>query len=165
MHQEDFAQIEGFWEYTITSCGRVINNNTGRELALTEVRGGELTVGLMRHGKTHRRSVKRLIAEAFVEGEDEINDTPVLLDGRKDNLYSSNIVWRPRWLAWKYSQQFKEPQPHWYLYGPIYDIIHNDRYDSVIDASMITGQLAEDIFKSTQEGTMVYPMGSLFVFI
>ena len=97
--------IEGFPNYEITNFGRVFNVKTGREMTLSPTMSGDLTVGLVRDGIQYRRSVKNLVARAFVPGETSIYDTPIQIDRDKYNLHVSNIVWRPRWFAIKYALQ------------------------------------------------------------
>lgn len=160
----DNVVIEGFWDYSISPEGEVINNKTDRIMTLSPTENGDLTVGLIKDGIQYRRSVKVLVARAFVEGETEIFDTPIQLDGNKNNLRADNIVWRPRWFAWRYTRQFEEPHPYWYNSGPVVDIMNRLRYRSVFSASTINGVLCEDVYRSTINEQRVFPTGQIFVF-
>lgn len=157
-----FVVVDEFPDYYITQRGEVVNYTYNRNMTLSPTEHGDLTVGLMRDGNQHRRSVKVLVARAFVEGETDIFNTPIQLDGNKNNLHAENIVWRPRWFAWKYTVQFNEPRPEWYDDGPIMDIVYAQRYHSVIEASMSNGILCEDIYESIHRGSMVFPTGQIF---
>lgn len=154
--------IEDFPGYEISNHGRVYNLHKGREMILSPTMNGDLTVGLTRGGRQYRFSVKGLVARAFVEGESDEFNTPVLLDGNKYNLYFENIVWRPRWFAWKYARQFTNPQ-QWYLQGPIYEITDGVLYESFIDASVSNGILCSDIRTSIYHGELpVFPTTQVF---
>jgi hypothetical protein len=133
-------------------------------MTLSPTQNGELTVGLVREGQQHRYSVKCLVAREFVEGESDIFNTPVLLDGDKNNLYYENIVWRPRWFAWKYSRQFTNPEP-WYKFGPILEL-DGDIYESYIVASIQNGILCEGIRESiyTYYRKPVFPTNQRFMY-
>lgn len=156
----DRKPIPEFPNYWITYDGRVFNINTDREMVLSPTMQGELTVGMVRDGHQYRRSVKVLVAQAFVDGYTEIFNTPMLLDGNRDNLHADNIVWRPRWFAWKYMNQFSEPYPDWYYSGPI--MSDNMRYHVILEAAMIHGLLCFDIWQSIHEGNPVFPTRQIF---
>lgn len=161
----DSVPIEGFWDYHITRDGEVINTKTNRVMTLSLNQNGDPTVGMVVDGYQYRRSVKVLVARAFVEGENEIFNTPVQLDGNKYNLRAENIVWRPRWFAWKYTKQFDEPYPLWYSQGPIIDIVNRLRYRTVLDASVLNGVLCSDIRLSMLDERKVFPTGQIFVYV
>lgn len=165
MVQYEVATIPEFPIYEISNTGRVFNRNTGREMVLSPTIQGELTVGLVREGYQYRRSVKVMVAEIFVPGQTDAFDTPILLDGNKENLNADNLAWRPRWFAWKYSRQFTENQPSYFFMGPIFDIVNSIEYNSILEASVATGTLCEDIHYSLINETHVFPSGERFVFM
>lgn len=162
---ETSVPILDFPTYHVTTHGRVINSKTYRDMAFTPTHHGDLTVGLMWEGKQHRRSVKVLVAEAFVEGKDEIFDTPIQLDGNRENLRADNILWRPRWFAWWYIQQFKEPIPSWYYMGPIFETVMKMEYRSIFEASVTNGELCNHIHESVLTGKIVFPHGTRYVYM
>ena len=164
MIKEDQQYIEGFPTYMVSNYGVVTNLRTGREMVLSPTMNGDLTVGLTRGGRQYRFSVKGLVARAFVPGETDVFNTPVLLDGDKHNLYFENIVWRPRWFAWKYARQFSHPE-EWYQQGPVYDINNHILYDTFMDASISNGILCSDIRRSIYHGELkVFPTGQVFAY-
>lgn len=164
----DVVPIEDFWDYYISIEGEVINTKTWRKMVMSPTAFGEPTVGLTRDGTQHRRSVKVLVARAFVEGETDIFNTPIQLDGDRNNLRADNIVWRPRWFAWKYRNQFEKYEyssyPDWYSAGQVLDIIEGIRYDTVLDASIANGLLCRDVLFSCNNQTQVFPTGQVFTF-
>lgn len=160
---DSFAYIEDFPDYCVTERGEVINIRTNRTLTLSPTQHGDLTVGLMKDGWQYRRSVKVLVARAFVEGETDIFDTPIQLDGDKRNLHASNIMWRPRWFAWKYHKQFDIPYPDWFYAGPIMDITSNQRYHCIFEAAIGNGLLCEEIHLSLKTSKFTFPTAQIFV--
>jgi hypothetical protein len=157
--------IPGFLNYQVTSDGRVINSRTGRDMIFTPTQAGDPTVGLMKNGKQYRRSVRVLVAEAFVEGQDEFYDTPIQLDGNRDNVRADNLLWRPRWFAWRYVRQFRDPIPSWYYIGPIMDTSTGMQYRTIYEAAVTNGNLCEDIHNSVLYDTPVFPVGEKYVYM
>ena len=156
--------IEDFPGYEISNHGRVYNLHRSKEMVLSPTMNGDLTVGLTRGGRQYRFSVKGLVARAFVEGESDEFNTPVLLDGDKYNLYYENIVWRPRWFAWKYARQFSHPEA-WYRQGPIYEVTDGVLYATFMEAAVLNGILCSDIRRSIYHGELqVFPTGQMFMY-
>lgn len=158
---EEFKMVEGFEDYRVSNYGRVFNDYSGREMVLSPTMYGDLSVGMYRHGQQFRRSVKGLVARAFVPGEDDVFDTPILLDGDRHNLKSTNILWRPRWFALKYIRQITDPH-QWQFQGPIIDVTHRIEYQSIMEAAMLNGLLCADIRRSIIEGRRVFPNGETY---
>lgn len=157
-------EIREFPVYSITNRGRVFNNHTGREMVLSPTLQGDLTVGLMKYNIQYRRSVKLLVAKAFVPGETAIFNTPILLDGDKENLQATNIAWRPRWFAYEYLSQFRN-QPFWYGDGPIFDTVHQLHYRNIFEAAISNGILCKHIQAAIPSDTYVFPTGQKFIYI
>src|SRR3954463_11128186 len=106
-NQMEFKPIDGFPGYSISSYGRVRNDETDRILALTRNQHGVVQVGLMRDGLQYKRGVALLVARAFLDPPAiETFDTPINLDGDRCNNHIDNLMWRPRWFAVKFHQQF-----------------------------------------------------------
>jgi hypothetical protein len=156
--------IPDFPNYEVTNFGRVYNIYTGREMKLSPTFHDDLTVGMMRHGIQYRRSVKVLVARAFLTGETKIFNTPILLDGNKHNLRATNIRWRPRWFATQYARQFWNIQP-WYYDGPILDIVNNIEYESIFQAAITNGNLCKHIQAAIPSETYVFPTGEKYIYI
>lgn len=149
-------QVPGFPGYSVSKFGRFFNDETAHEMTLSGNQKGELTVGLMREGVQVRRSAKLLVAKAWVRGESEIHNTPMLLDGNHQNLNAENIVWRPRWFAWKYSRQWDSPRD-FFGQGPVLEMTTNARYHNVAHAALENGELCVDIIMSILNELYVFP--------
>jgi len=160
--QEVGKPIDEFPTYEITNYGRVFNTYSGREMHLSPTVNGDLTVGMMRDRHQHRRSVKVLVARAFVPGETDNFTTPIQLDGDKYNLRADNIVWRPRWFAWEYTRQLSHI-PDWIHDRPVQDSQRS--YFTIFDAAIINGLLFEDIRRSLLSGRRVFPTGEVYVYL
>jgi hypothetical protein len=159
---EEFCVLEDFPDYMVTSYGRVIKDRV-YEMTRSPTAYGDMTVGLTFRGRQSRRSVKGLVARAFVPGETLLFDTPVLLDGDRENIVPENIVWRPRWFALMYVQQFSKEESWWFA-GPVADTMTNNVYPNIIEAAIATGSLAKDIRESIMNHNRVFPDGGLFYF-
>jgi hypothetical protein len=160
---EEFRIISDFPMYAVSNYGKVVNVRRNVEMVLSRNANQELTVGMWRDGKQHRRAVRGLVARAFVQGETELFNTPVLLDGDRDNVCANNIVWRPRWFALMYMRQFDIEGPWWFA-GPVKDVISNVEYENIVEAAIGTGSLVQDIRHSILNQTRVFPEGGIFAF-
>jgi hypothetical protein len=167
-HPEIVAEIrktiDDFPNYEVSNYGRFFNVRTGREMKLSPTMNGDLTVGLMKDGHQFRFSAKGIVARTFVEGENELFNTPILLDGDKLNLHVDNIVWRPRWFAWHYTRQFFNV-PNWYFYGPIVDRATLREYRNYIEVAMTHGLLCQNIMESIYNGLLTFPTHQKFAYV
>lgn len=165
---EEARTIPEFPRYAVTNYGRILNQMTHREMILSPTLHGDLTVGLMDDDaldhRQHRRSVKVLVARAFVHGETEVFNTPILLDGDPWNLRASNIRWRPRWFAVRYARQLSHPK-EWFFSGPVLDIYNRIEYENIFEAAITNGSLCVDILRSTSQETRVFPTGEVYMMI
>jgi hypothetical protein len=99
--------IKDFPGYSISSHGGVVNIETGYHLTLLRNQQGIVHVNMERRGIQYKRSVTRLVANAFLPTPSlEAFDTPINLDGDRSHNHIQNLMWRPRWFAIKYRQQF-----------------------------------------------------------
>jgi hypothetical protein len=158
---EYFKTIPLFYDYAVSNWGRVINKNKNVEMMLSPNQRGELTVGLMRDGNQYRRSVKLLVAKMFVPGSSDLHNTPIQKDGDRANMHADNIVWRPRWFAWKYRRQL-EHIPDWAYTGPVIDNTMGLEYENIAEAAIALGLLFSDIRLSIYNSTIVFPVASVF---
>ena len=108
------------------------------------------------------RSVAMLVAQAFVEPPNFLSDTLVVLDGDLTHVAASNLVWRPRGFAWKYAHQLKVDQPLYYRNLPVFNVVKNVEYESIVAAGMYEGLLFDDIWRSTYSGIKTFPNSSIF---
>lgn len=151
----DWMEIDDFPGYSVSNMGRVRNDETGKILALQRNQNGIVNVGLTRGRQQYKRSVAVLVARAFLgDPQPEIFDTPIHLDGDMANNCISNLMWRPRWFAIKYQQQFKR--------GPsidrqIQEITSGYRFNNSMDAATTFGLLDREIQSSIIHRTYVWP--------
>src|SRR3954469_2297239 len=103
---EDWAPIQGFPGYSVSTLGRVRRDSSGRILRIKVNQYGVPYVGLMKEWDQKQRSLALLVARAFIMNTSDIFDTPINLDGDRFNCAVDNLMWRPRWFAVKYNQQF-----------------------------------------------------------
>jgi NUMOD4 motif len=106
---EIWSEIENFPDYSVSNFGRIRSNRTERILALNKNQFGVLQVGLMRDGQQWHRSVPLLVAKAFIPQPSGPFDTPINLNGDRNDNHVDNLLWRPRWFAIKYNRQFVHP--------------------------------------------------------
>jgi NUMOD4 motif len=153
---EQWRMIEHFPEYSVSDYGRVRTDKTGRILALSENQFGLLQVGLMRDGEQRHRSVPLLVAKAFIPSPPGPFDTPINLDGDRHNNQVANLVWRPRWFAIKYNQQFRYPYENPIL-APVQDLKTGEISVNSFECAKRYGLLERDLVLSILNHTYVWP--------
>lgn len=161
MLDEVWVTIQDFPNYKVSSSGRVANVKSGNILKESLTKHGVVKIGLVLEGVQYTRSMSVLVAETFVEGKTDIFNTPVHLDGNNLNNRSDNLVWRPRWFAWKYSRQFNELEPGQNR-GPIIDLKSGDIYKDMVSVAVTNGLLVSDIWKSVHTKKETFPTWQLF---
>lgn len=153
---EQWQQIEEFPEYSVSDMGRVRNDMTGRILSLSENQYGLVHVGMFQDGVQYHRSVPLLVAKAFLPSVPGPFDTPINLDGNRHNNRIENLMWRPRWFAVKYNQQFKWPYEN-PIEGPIFDLKTGAVSANSFACATRYGLLEEDVVLSIMNRTYVWP--------
>ena len=91
-------EIEGFEDYFICSDGTIIKKN-GRIISSFSTSDGVPFVTLHKRGvrSSYRRSVARLVADAFLPGEPKMLKNMIhYKDGNKSNVDISNLEWGTR---------------------------------------------------------------------
>jgi len=154
---ETWREIPEFDRYSVSDHGRVRNDQTDRIMRLSFNQYGLLTVGMMHCGTQFRRSVPLLVAREFVPGGTEIFNTPINLDGDRENNHANNLAWRPHWFAVKYNRQFLDG------YGVLIDRrIRNcktgDVFADSFECAKWYGVLEWDLKESIEYRTFVWPV-------
>jgi len=162
--EEEWREVREFPNYLISNFGDVVNSRFNRSLRSSRIGQGTLKVGLWQGDKQVSRLVRILVADAFVEGRDDIFDTPIQLNGDPLDVRASNLVWRPRWFAWQYSRQFLD-KPSINQIGPIREMKSGDIYETVYDAGIANGLLFKDIRHSMFMKTTTFPTFQQFELI
>lgn len=157
----DWRPIQSFSTYSVSSTGRVRNDETGRHMVLSVNQRGIVNVGLMRNNHQYKRSVGLLVADAFVkDGRTPAFNTPMHLDGDKLNNNATNLMWRPLWFARKYAEQLEEA--HFEDYYPIVEVNTGEKFENPWDAARKFGLLQADIILSVCNSQRVWPTGQQF---
>ena len=158
---EEWDVIHEFQSYKISSFGRVLNRDTGREIKPSYTKQGAAKVGLMDGGSQFTRSLKVLVADAFVPGRSEEFDTPIHLDGDQKNCAAINLLWRPRAFAWRYARQFIGISIH-HNRGPVVDVETGMVYSTMFEAAKKNGILVADIWRTIIVDVKAFPTQQRF---
>jgi hypothetical protein len=155
---ETWVEIPDFPGYAVSDRGRVLNTHTDLIKTPTPNQQGIASVLLMQNGVQCRRSVTKLVANAFLEPipHRPLFDTPINLDGDRLNNAIENLEWRPRWFAAKYHAQFKGPRPFGF-HGPVELIQTGEVFDDVRECAMRYGLLEKEIILAAHTKIPVFP--------
>lgn len=158
---EEWRSIYEFPGYSVSSHGRVRNDDNERIMTLLRNQQGIINVGLSKNKKQYKRSVTLLVANAFLDPPVPASfDTPINLDGDRSNNYVSNLMWRPRWFAAKYHAQFHNGQRGYKV--PIEDVATGQRFPTSWEAAIEFGLIDREIFTATENRTYVWPTYQIF---
>jgi hypothetical protein len=164
---EFWKPILDFPSYSVSSYGRVMNHETEHVLAKLVNQYNVAYVCMMSNGVQHKRSLARLVAQAFVPHEDgqdaKIFDTPINLDGDRLNNDILNLDWRPRWFAIKYHKQFINPVPG--LVGRILDVDSKTFFNSSWHIATTFGLLEIHVRAAIESGDEVWPTRQRFILL
>lgn len=113
MAEEAWQPIEKFPHYSISSHGRVRNNNTGlvREVSVSDVGFPIITLYSVDHKTRYLRQINKLVAKAFLPQPIEDGMTAVWhIDGDLLNCRADNLRWefRNRVLDWNEQNRVKQ---------------------------------------------------------
>lgn len=159
--EEQWLPLKEFPGYSVSNFGQVMNDHR-ESLVKTSLTGnGVAKVGLMRDGKQHTRSLKILVANEFMPQEDPLFNTLINLDGNTSNNRVDNLMWRPRWFAWKYHRQMEFVNVYSGV-GPVQDAKTKEVYEDVVEAAMLNGLLFEEIQMAIVDMIPVFPTWHLF---
>jgi hypothetical protein len=161
--EELWRPISHFPDYSVSDHGRIRADKSGRILSLNENQFGVLQVGLMKDGEQRHRSVPLLVARTFIESPSSPFDTPINLDGDRHNNRVDNLVWRPRWFAIKYNQQFRYPFEH-SIMEAIIDLKTGELSENSFECAKRYGLLEQDLVYSILNRTYVWPTYQEFGF-
>lgn len=154
---EEWEPISGFPGYSISNLGRVRRDATGRILHVKVNQYGIPYVGLMRDLEQWQRSLALLVAKAFLPNPTDFFDTPINLDGDRFNCEVENLMWRPRWFAVRYNQQFTQDAPQRAQKAPVRAIETGESFGSPMAAAQRYGLLEHDVLHSIRHNTVTWP--------
>jgi hypothetical protein len=156
--KEVWKQVEDFENYSVSNFGRVRSNWSERILVSYANQSGLVQVGLMKNGKQYHRSVPLLVARFFIPQPSGPFDTPINLDGNRNNNHVDNLMWRPRWFAVKYNKQFKEEVPYEnQINVPIEDLKTGEITENSFECAKKYGLLENEIILAILNNTYVWP--------
>jgi hypothetical protein len=166
MAEELWRVIPDFPDYMISSYGNVFNRKLNTIVVPSLNQYNDVKITLRRDRESKTVLVRNLVAREFIPNDREFFQTVVHIDGNHKNVSVNNLVWRPRWFAWKYSHQFTEidmfPQYHTI---PVHNLANGMNYDSIVDAGMADVVLFKDVLMSAYNGNKVFPDQGPYVFI
>lgn len=154
--REIWKQIGDFPRYEVSNSGEIANIFTGKTLKNRTNEAGVLMIDLTKDDGQYTRSVKSLVAKAFVDGRNDIFNTAIQKDGNRSNCDASNLVWRPRWFAIEYALQFRTMPQKVREYGPIMDE-QGAKYQTVMDVVIVHGVLPMDVYKGLFTHASIFP--------
>lgn len=101
--------IAEFPEYVVTDFGEIFSEHHEGPLRLSFNTVGVLMVGLYQEGRLYRRSVAKIVAEAFVDVGDVLPEdqilAPIHLNGDRADCRADNLAWRTRSFAVRYHKE------------------------------------------------------------
>lgn len=153
---ELWKPIEDFSDYSVSNYGRIRSNKSGRILSTSPNQFGVVQVGLMKDGVQYHRSVPLLVAKGFLPIKPGPFDTPINLDGDRNNNHVDNLVWRPRWFAIKYNRQFRYPFDL-HVPRPVVDIKTGIVSENSLECAKQYGLLEEEIVFAIINKSYVWP--------
>ncbi len=110
--EDHWVPVQDFPGYSVNTLGHVRKDSSGRILHTRLNQYDVPYVGLMREWRQCIRSLPRLVAIAYLPPPNDVFDTPINLDGDRTNCSVDNLMWRPRWYAVHYVNQFKDRYPN-----------------------------------------------------
>lgn len=158
---EEWAPVDDFPGYSVSSLGRVKNDDRDRVLTRLVNQHGIVHVGMVRDRLQYKRGVAVLVARSFLPPPyPETFDTIIHLDGDRVNNEFTNLMWRPRWFAIAYHKQFGNDEMAYPV--PIEDVKTGERFKNSIQAAMRYGLLDKEILTATLNRTYVWPTYQTF---
>jgi hypothetical protein len=158
---DEWVSIEGFPGYSVNPLGQVRKDSTRRVLQPRINQYGVPYVGLMRDWRQCIRSLPRLVAMTFLQPPSEIFDTPINLDGNRMNCQVDNLMWRPRWYAIYYVNQFKDRYEN-PIDAPIRSLQTEEVFPDSLSAACRYGLLEREVVLSVLNKTPTWPTYQMF---
>lgn len=151
-------------KYSINSSGQVRHDRLGRLVPPRINQRGMPYVTMETDRGQITRSIAKLVADNFLPQATPEFDTPINLDGDRENCRMENLMWRPRWFAIRYHQQFKDGAEE-LVKAPLRVIDGLDVFHTSRDAAELYGLLEYDIAESIRLRTYVWPTYQMFEMI
>lgn len=142
-----WSELDDFPDYAVNELGEIHNIKTGMPRRTSANQQGIVKISLYQGRELITRSVAVLVAEAFCEGQSHIFNTPIHLNGDRDDCRADNLMWRPRWYAVQYHRQFFEAAFH-NSDVDLEELTTGKLYSSNKEACMDLGLYYNDVYRS-----------------
>jgi len=165
--KEEWIELEEFPDYAVSNLGNILCLRNDLVRRPSQNQQGIAKITLVLDGRTHTRAVAVLVAKTFLKRDasylrdPNIFNTPINTDGDRMNCCVDNLMWRPRWFAIKYHQQFQYIEFH-QAHPYIEEIETGERFNNIKDPSINYGLYYRDIIKSFMNHVYVFPTGQEF---
>lgn len=157
---EAWLPLQSYPGYSASDLGQIRNDRRSRILSVVSSSSGHTYVGLMSEGIQVKRSVAKLIADAFLPIPNRPHfTTPIHLNGLLYDCRANNLLLRPRWFAMKFTQQFGKEHPS---HPPVRDKSTKEIFQTCWPLVMGFGLLYVDILMSITNCTYVFPTMQTF---
>lgn len=161
---EEWRPLRDYPGYSASNLGRIRNDKFKREVHATKLKQGRAFVGLMLDGVQVKRSLSKIIGDAFLDSPMAPHfTTPIHFDGDLSNCRVDNLDWRPRWFAIKHAEQFRREFPR--VLTPVRDISTGAEFEDSWAAMLQFGLLYFDIVAATNSRTYVFPTMQSFEWV
>ena len=144
---EVWTKVKGLTKYEVSSEGRIRNSKTGRILRTNKNDRGYVQVCLRENNRQFTKSVHRLVADSFYDGDHDSFDVNHI-DGNKSNNHISNLEFctRQENINHAFRTGLKEPSRRIKVRvietGKVYESIRECGRATGCDQSMICQYLA-----------------------
>lgn len=152
--RERWSELDEFPDYAVSDLGHVHNIKTGMPRKTSVNQQGIVKISMYQGRELITRSVAVMVAEAFCDGRNDLFNTPIHLDGDRENCRADNLMWRPRWFAVQYHRQFQSPEFH-ASNVHIVDVDSGREYYSVKECCMTLGLYYNDVYRSYVHGRQI----------
>jgi hypothetical protein len=158
----EWKELEQFPDFLLSNEGVLYNSKTKKERSYQYNQQGIACVSLRdESGRQHTKGIAVMVADAFLPGKTDIFNTPTHLDGDRRNCRVDNLMWRPRWFAIKYHQQFT--MPHFLRNTTKFYCVDTDEFvEGMMAAAMRYGVLGKDVMSNSLNGQFVFPCTYVF---
>lgn len=159
---ENWSTVDIFPQYEVSDLGRVRNKQSEFCLSPNPNQYGALKLNLMRDNEKFTVGLNHIVARAHIESPmREDFDTIIHLDGDRMNCKASNLMWRPRYFAVRYHEQFSY-ESFERAVTPVQDRKTGRVYARIQDAVMEHGLIYQEILVSVHMNTYVWPTFQYF---
>lgn len=159
---EQWSYIQEFPGYAVSNFGQVANLRRDSLIRPVPNAQGIAMAGFFYRGHHTTRSVPLLVANAFLPKTNPAFNAPIQLNGDRMFCHVRNLMWRPRWFAVVYHQQFSKPEFH----DPDADLEIEDtgeQFKGWAEPSVVYGLRYIDIIMSYTNHKGTWPTGQRFI--